>query len=496
MELGELIKDIYVGKFSEEELATKIKSIKIRSEEVENGDLFILLKNDELAKDKVRMALENGAEMVLCENDFGLKNCHVIEKPRRAFALMEKRLHHDAVDKMKVIGVTGTNGKTTISHIIYDILKNAGKKVGLVGTLGIKTSGEYEDTGFTTPDPDVLHEAFEKMLQEGCEYVVMEASAHALILDKLEGINFEVGILTNITQDHLDFFGNMQNYYLAKLKLFENSRCKIAFVCSDCVNSKKIAKDAGANIFTYGVTTPSNTFASNVNLTSDGSSFICQSGDKIFDVQVPLVGNFNVQNTLAAISACLSLGVSVEHIQSALKFMPPVEGRFNVIKKGDVNVVVDFAHTPDGLDKIISSARSFTSGRIITVFGCGGDRDRLKRPIMGEIATRLSDFVVFSSDNPRFEKPDEIIEEIKKGAIRQNYIAEPDRSKAILLALKQAKAGDTVIIAGKGGEKYQDICGQKIPYDDYSVVLSFDNLTHLEEENITCQSPLKPSLSS
>lgn len=454
-------------------LEAEVQNVCINLDKLQKGDIFLLLKDDESAQFKMQEALKKGAKFVLAASDYGLRDCYAIRNPRRAFAIMEKKLHGSACDKMKIIGVTGTNGKTTTTNLIYDILRGAGKKVGIIGTLGAKVDGEFIDTGFTTPDPDILHSIFQNMQKQGVEYVVMEVSAHALALEKMEGIKFDVAVLTNISQDHLDFFGTMENYEKAKYKLFSLSRSRFGVVCADGVNMNKFMKACQIPVCSYGINSPSDVFAIDIKQSLQGSEFICNCNDEVMIVKTPLAGEFNVQNALAAISTCSALGIEKEVILRELKYAPMVDGRFNVLSGEGKRVVVDFAHTPDGLEKIIKNVRALTEGRVITVFGCGGNRDSSKRPIMGKIATSLSDQVVFTSDNPRFEEPMDIIKDIEKGAVVNNYVIQPDRRKAIAMALDAAKENDTVIIAGKGAEKYQDIKGEKHPYDDYSEVYNY-----------------------
>lgn len=450
-------------------LSLDVKNIKIDADKVEKGDLFLLLKDDKNSKSKIKKATKNGARIILVPRDYAIENCYVIENPRRAFALMEKRLNKCACDKMKIIGVTGTNGKTTTTNMIYHILKSAEKKVGIIGSLGYKTEGDWVETGFTTPDPDILHHIFKKMKDEKIEYVVMEVSAHALALEKMDGIRFEIGVLTNITQDHLDFFGDMENYSQAKFKLFDG-RSERAVVCVDDVDENIFSRICKAPFVSCGLTVPSDVFGAVISQSFLGSEFFCSMGGKTFHAEIPLVGIFNVRNALAAISVCAALGIDCQRIVAGLKTMPQVDGRFNIISKNGRTIVIDFAHTPDGLEKVIQTAKALTAGRVLTVFGCGGDRDAIKRPIMGKISTTLSDKSYFTSDNPRFEDPKSIVEQIAKGAVNKNYVCQPDRKRAIKMALDEALEGDVVIIAGKGNEKYQDICGEKIPYDDYSQV--------------------------
>lgn len=454
-----------------EEKNLNYEDVCVDLDSLQKGQIFLLLKDDDDAEPKIRLALKKGAKCVLASKSFGVDNCFEIEKPRAFWAIVEKKKHHDAVDKMKVIAVTGTNGKTTTTHIIYQILKEAGEKVALIGTLGAFFDQKHIETNLTTPDPDLLHKLFEDFYNAGARYVVMEASAHALELDKLAGINFEVAVLTNITQDHLDFFGDMQHYQNAKLKLFQPNVSKKAALCVDSVDVKKILNNLEIPYITCGLNSPSDVFGAIENESIDGSIVLCNAKGVPFLFQLPLVGRYNVENCLAAIAVCNELGIDKKCVQSALKHMGEIEGRFNVVKGAGKTVVIDFAHTPDGLEKIIHTARPFAKGKVLTVFGCGGNRDAKKRPIMGKIASSLSDAVVLTSDNPRFEDPMEIISQIAEGVeVGKDVLVEPDRAKAIKVAINLAEKNDVVIIAGKGGEKYQDINGIKVPYDDLSVV--------------------------
>lgn len=454
-------------------MARDVKSIKIDPQKVEPGDVFLLLKDDKFSKKKIAQAFKRGATIALASRDYGIKSCFVVSRPRLAFAVMEKRLHKCACDKMKIIGVTGTNGKTTTTNIIYHILSSAGKKVGIIGSLGYKIDGEWIETGFTTPDPDMMHEIFQKMKNEKVEYVVMEVSAHALELEKMEGITCEVGVLTNITQDHLDFFGDMTNYSKAKYKLFDGKHCKRAVVCVDDVSEDEFALKCKVPYVSCGLENASDVFGAIISQSLSGSEFFCGMGGNLMRASIPLVGTYNIENALAAIATCALLGIDAKKIISCLKDMLQVDGRFNVIERCGKTIVIDFAHTPDGLEKVIKTTKNLTKNRVLVVFGCGGDRDAIKRPIMGKISTTLCDMSYFTSDNPRFEDPDSIVQQIAFGAVNKNFVCQPDRKKAIELALDEAHSGDVVIIAGKGTEKYQDICGKKIPYDDYSQVCDY-----------------------
>ena len=470
MKFKNIIKNLDID-LSDDILDINIKNVVADSRKVKSGDVFLLLKDDDKAHMKIEQAFEKGAKFVLCNREYPFQNCFVVKNLRSAFAIMNKNLHHGCCDKLKIIGVTGTNGKTTISNLVYDIIKSAGKKVGLIGTLGYKIDDDFVETFFTTPDPDELHAIFDKMVKKGVEYVVMEVSAHALFLHKLDGIKFEIGVLSNITEDHLDFFGSMEEYANAKYMLFENT--KRAVVCSDTIDMQTFCQRTNVDVVTYALDCPSDVFAVNVFSSFEGTQFFCNCFDELFEVQTPLIGQYNVLNTLAAICVCHLIKIDEKEICEGLKNAPQIEGRFNIIKLGGKTIVVDFAHTPDGLEKVILAAKQLGENRILTLFGCGGDRDRKKRPIMGKIASNLSDVVVLTSDNPRFEDPLQIIEEISSGAKKQNYLIEPDRAKAVKLILDISKEGDIIIIAGKGGEKYQDFGDKKVEYNDFDEIYNY-----------------------
>lgn len=476
MKLWQILKDINF--YADEScLDCEISGISIDSNKVKKGDLFIALKGVNAdGNNFIQEAIEKGAVMSISDCQFGEKIIKV-DDARKAYSLASKNFFDRACDDLIIVGVTGTNGKTTTTSLISKILEGSGIKTGLIGTEGVKFSGKKIETGFTTPDPYVLHSLFKQMKEEGAKYVIMEVSAHALALKKLEGIKFSIGVLTNITEDHLDFFKNMENYSKAKLDFFKKEKMTLGIVCSDDPYARSLMTKADVPIISYGMTYPSDTFASNVRGDFDQTYFTCTCVDDVFqehtkeefEVQTKLVGSYNVLNTLAAISACRALDLTKELIQVNLSCINPVEGRFNVIRCKGISIVIDYAHTPDGLEKVIKTARELTDGRLITLFGCGGNRDRLKRKIMGKIASENSDKVIVTSDNPRFENPMDIINEIKEGLNGDYEICE-NRAEAIKLALDQCNKGDCLIIAGKGGEKYQDIQGVKHPYNDFDVV--------------------------
>lgn len=477
MKLSKLLKDVNYKNHSSRVLSSEITGIVTDHRKVRSGDVFIALKGENFdGNDYVTDAIINGASAVISEEHHNLPECIQVDDARRAYALISKHFYGDACDKMKIIAVTGTNGKTTTCNTITDILRRNGKEVGVIGTLGASIDGELVDTGMTTPDPDRLHEIFKKMYDEGKEYVVMEASAHALALKKLDGITFEVGVLTNITEDHLDFFGDMETYAKAKFKLFDKNRVKKAVICKGKTFDDKFLEKIKVPYITYGLGEDADKKSLTATVLKKdfcGSYFITKFNGREHIVKTPLIGLYNVENVLASIGVCDALGLTMEQIIKGVSCSQPVEGRFNVVNVNGINIIIDFAHTPDGLEKVISTTRELANDLLVVIFGCGGNRDKLKRPIMGEIASRLADEVILTSDNPRYEKPMDIIGDIRKGITSGNVKAIADRRGAIEYALEKYPPGTTIVIAGKGGEKYQDIMGIKYPYNDLDIVNNF-----------------------
>lgn len=471
--------DIKLDEFQEE---IEIKNIEISLENVKKGDLFFDLKGDQ----NINKAIDKGASFVI---KYGKKNksegkrVFIHSDPRRLFALLSKKLCWNACDKLKIIGITGTNGKTSITKLVADILKSVGKKVGTIGTMGCEFLGRHIETGFTTPDPNLLHSLFLKMYRSGVEYVVMEVSAHSIFLKKLEGIRFEILALTNITQDHLDFFGSMENYASTKLSFFKKEHAKQGVICIDDPFALRLLGKTDIPLITYGVENPSDIFAIDMQSEFSGSEFICNCLDEVFRIDTRLVGDYNILNCLCAIAVARLLGVEIDDIVDGVASSQPESGRFNIISFSGINVVIDYAHTPDGLEKILQTAKPLCKGKLNLLFGCGGNRDTLKRPIMGGISESYADKVFLTSDNPRFEDPLQIIRDIECGMSKQNHEVCVDRKIAIYTALSNCNEGDCLIIAGKGAEKYQDIKGQKFAYSDFDEIFKFfrGNLKVLEQ---------------
>ncbi len=382
-------------------------------------------------------------------------------------------------NRMRMVGVTGTNGKTTTTHMIRHILKAQGHKVGVIGTVHIMIGDTSYPIHNTTPDVVDLQHILHQMVQENVEYCVMEVSSHALALGRVSGVEFDTAVFTNLTQDHLDFHKTFENYLAAKCKLFEQVSApnqvkdnKGAVINIDDSYGHRVMEKTTAPTITYSTLGKGTLNASDVHMSTKNSQYTVNYKGESYPVSMNTTGLFNVYNTLAAIGACLQEGISMEAIDTALKTFSSVPGRFELIEEGqDFAVVVDYAHTPDGLQNILETAKAIKENRIIIVFGCGGDRDATKRPIMGRIAAVYGDKIYVTSDNPRTEDPVQIVKDVEVGvkeALRDgtSYEVIVDRREAINHAIHDAKAGDIVIIAGKGHENYQILKNETIHFDD------------------------------
>lgn len=404
----------------------------------------------------------------------------------KAIAALSSLFYGEPGRKMRLVGVTGTNGKTTVTHLIQKMLQDAQNKVGLIGTLGRKTgaSKQYDSTGHTTPMAIELQEILSEMSHEGLDSVVMEVSSHALDQYRVYGCDFEVAVFTNLTQDHLDFHKTMDNYRQAKTKLFSGlnpgSGKRSAVINLDDPSAEAFVKacPSGVEIYTYSIDAPAaNVRAQNVFYSITGASFTAVTPQGSAPVRLQIAGKFSVYNALCALAAGLGLGIPLTECIRSLEGVEGVRGRFEIVSR-EPFVIVDYAHTPDGLENILSAARLVTpeGGRLIAVFGCGGDRDATKRPKMGAIAENLADLLVVTSDNPRTEDPQQIITDILSGIKKfdsKRMIVNPDREQAIQQAIGLAQASDLVVVAGKGHEDYQILADRVIHFDDKEVVQKY-----------------------
>lgn len=458
------------------ELNLEINKIEYDSRKVEKGDLFVAVEGFNVDGHKfVKGALEKGAAAVICSKDMEgeLKGTVVkVKNTRKALALVSSNFYNSASNKIKLIGVTGTNGKTTSTYMIKSILEKAGHKTGVIGTIANYIGNEKIKSQRTTPESLELHEMFKKMVNSEIKYCVMEVSSHSLSLDRVYGLKFSQGIFTNLTQDHLDFHKTFENYYSAKLELFKNTENCIINI--DDKYGERILNDIKENssIITYTIEGQGHIVAKNVINHSRGAEFDLYYKGNSIHINLRIPGKYNVYNALCSAGACLGEGISLEKIKEGLEDVV-VPGRCEIATKDydlDFYVIIDYAHTPDGLENILKTAREFTKGRLISVFGCGGDRDKTKRPIMGKIGSNLSDIAVITSDNPRTEEPMPIIEDILKGIDKDNYMVVESRKEAIKKAMEMAESEDVIVVAGKGHEDYQILKDKVIHFDEREVI--------------------------
>ncbi len=469
MKLSELLQSVEtVGTVAD----VCVRSIAYDSRAVEPGDVFVCIKG--YATDGhqyVQKAIENGAAAIVAQDSVEADVPVVyVKDSRMALAQMSRVYYGKPDEKMKIIGITGTNGKTTVTYLIKHILEHYGHKVGLIGTNQNMIGDVVLPTQRTTPESKELYLMFADMANAGCSHVVMEVSSHALYLSRVGGIQFEVGVFTNLTQDHLDFHGDMENYYLAKAMLFDV--CKKSVVNTDDAYGKRIARLA-PNLLDYSVDTASALQASDIEISAKGVLYDAEHNGERTSVHVAIPGMFSVYNSLAALGCVMQLGIQTDDAVRALLTAHGVKGRAEVVPTSTpYTVLIDYAHTPDGLENILSTVNEFKKARLITVFGCGGDRDRTKRPLMGETAARLSDFVVVTSDNPRMEDPEAILDDIIPGIEKTDcpYVRIANRKEAIAYALSHAEAGDIIVLAGKGHETYQILNTGTIHFDEREVV--------------------------
>jgi UDP-N-acetylmuramoyl-L-alanyl-D-glutamate--2,6-diaminopimelate ligase len=454
----------------------EISGIAYDSRRVKPGDLFVCIKGFKVdGHEFISQAIGQGAAAVIVEKEVEDAKVPLIKvkNSRRALALISAAFFSNPSSKFKLIGVTGTNGKTTTTYLIKTILEQGGSKVGLIGTNQNMIGDKVLPAERTTPESLELQQLFSDMVKEKVDYVVMEVSSHSLELNRVDGCNFEIGIFTNITQDHLDFHVTMENYLKAKTTLFK--RCKKGIINVDDSSSEYILNNGTCEMITFGIDKEADIHAKDIEISEKGVKFDVDTpyGSKFIELGIP--GRFSVYNALGSIGACLALGISLEQIQQGLKQAKGVPGRAQIVETGkDFTVLIDYAHTPDGLENILNTVNGFAKGRVVTLFGCGGDRDKTKRPIMGEIAGKLSDFCIITSDNPRTEDPLQILNHIEEGIKKTDcsYVVIENRFEAIKYALENAKKDDVIVLAGKGHETYQILKDRVIHFDEKEIVES------------------------
>ena len=464
-------------------LDIEIEGIENNSKNVKKGYMFVAISGfSSDGHDYIQNAIENGATVIVAENVKKIKKDSIpdnitliiAENTREFLALSSCNFYNNPSKKFKLIGITGTKGKTTTTFMIKEILEKAGKKVGLIGTVATYINGKkLGDSERTTPESLELQKLFSQMVDEKVEYVVMEVSSQSLKLHRVDGCNFDLVAFTNLSEDHISEkeHPNMQDYFESKLKLF--NMCKTGFVNIDDLHGNKIPQMFPENDITgYGIDNYGNFLAKDITITNSYVDFKVKITDRNERVKVDIPGRFTVYNALCAICVCKKLGIDAEIIKTALEKIK-VPGRSEMVEnKLEIPIMIDYAHSPESLENILRAVKSYTRGRVISVFGCGGDRDTRKRPIMGEISGKIADYTIITSDNPRTEDPEKIVEQIEKGISKTKgkYESIVDRTKAIEKAIKMANKNDIIVLAGKGHEPYQEINGVKHPFDERIIV--------------------------
>jgi len=465
--------------------SVEVTGITYDSRDAADGHVFVAIPGFKAdGSTFAAQAVDRGAKAVVLEKDIKLPTEAVkviVPNARIALAELSSAFYGHPSRHLKMIGITGTNGKTTTSFLIEAILRKAGHKVGVIGTVEARINGKGVPVKLTTPESSELQELLSRMLKEGVTHVVMEVSSHSLELHRVHGVEFDVAIYTNLTHDHLDFHGNMQNYLRAKLKLFEKlgkgvKKDVTAIINVDDPYGKKIMTYVDGNILTYGAVNNANLNASNIETSINTMTFELQSFDSKFNVSTNLIGIPNAYNIMAALLCGKVFGLTYEQMKGAVEDLKYIPGRFERIDAGQkFPVIVDFAHSPDSLMKLLETVRPLTKGKLILVFGCPGERDRAKRPVMGDIAIKMADFTFITTDDPHGESPERIIAEIEAGVVGaggesgNNYRKMEDRRSSIEQAINMAQPGDLVVIAGRGHERFQDYKGAKVQIDDREV---------------------------
>ena len=468
MKLSELLNE-NVGELADVE----ISGVTCDSRYVKKGNLFFCINGATVDGHKfAKSAVESGAIAVVCERDIGLENQIIVKNSRRAFANSSAKWFNNPADKLKIIGVTGTNGKTSVSYMLKAILEYAGHKVGLVGTIQNMICDDVIPSKNTTPSAYELQSMFALMVSAGCSYCIMEVSSHALDQDRAYGVSFEAAMFTNLTQDHLDYHNTMENYLKAKKKLFYS--CKVAVLNYDDEYYNQMVEELNCRVVTYSAKSELATYtAKNINLKTDSIDFIFSGIGLISKIKTKIGGKFTPYNAMCAAACAVELGIELETISSAFLNMPSIKGRAEVVPcDRDFTVIIDYAHTPDGLENILKTFSDCEKNRLITVFGCGGDRDKTKRSKMGAIAAALSDYVIVTSDNPRSEEPMDIINDILEGmkCSKAKFETIENRTEAIKRAIKIAEKDDIIVLAGKGHETYQILKTGTIHLDEREIV--------------------------
>ncbi len=480
MKLNELLTYLHEPLLKIEE-DIEITSIEMDSRAVKEGSLFVCIDGYTVdGHDYADQAVEKGAVVILAEKPLQVNvPVIIVNDTKRAMARLADAFYRQPTQELHLIGVTGTNGKTTTTHIIEKIMAEAHKKTGLIGTMYIKIGDEQEAVQNTTPESLTLQKTFRKMRDKGVTNAMIEVSSHALDLGRVHGCDFDVAVFTNLTQDHLDYHHTMEAYKQAKGLLFAQlgnnfnvNKPKFAVLNRDETVCDEYIKMTAAKVLTYGIDHKADVMANNITMTSNGTTFDLIAFGEKRTVSVNMAGKFSIYNILAAACASLASNIDLDTIVRAIEKLEGVRGRFELVDGGqDFTVIVDYAHTPDSLENVLLTIKQFAKGDIFCVVGCGGDRDKTKRPLMAQIAAEHSNEPIFTSDNPRSEDPGMILKDMEAGVLNKHYHSILSREEAISFAIKNAKKNDVVLIAGKGHETYQQIGKEVFDFDDREVAL-------------------------
>lgn len=475
MRLQELLKHLHpLIPFSGEN--PKITSVENDNRKVQKGSLFICIKGYTVdGHDFAKEAVKTGAVAVIAERPLSLDvPVVIVQDTNRAMAVLADAFYEHPTKRLHLIGITGTNGKTTTSHLIETILADAGKKMGLIGTMYTKIDDKILKTKNTTPESLTLQKTFKQMVDSKVDSAVIEVSSHALDLGRVHGCDFNIAVFTNLTQDHLDYHITMEEYKRSKGLLFSQlgnsfdiQYPKFAVLNMDDPATEMFRKSTAAHIISYGIDNTADFQAKNIQMASSGTTFDLILSHHRYPVKMKLIGKFSVYNVLASIATAYVSGISIDDIIQTIESVEGVTGRFEVIDAGqDFSVIVDYAHTPDSLENVLKTIQQFAKKKVIVLIGCGGDRDRKKRPLMAKIACQYATDLVLTSDNPRSEDPLDILKEMEEGVQGKKYSIIPDRKEAILSAVHMASTGDVILIAGKGHETYQIVGNHVFDFDD------------------------------
>lgn len=455
---------------------TEITSIENDNRKVQKGSLFICIKGYTVdGHDFAESAVNSGAAAVLAERPLSLDVPVILVKDTtRAMAVLSDAFYEQPTKDLHLIGITGTNGKTTTSHLIEKIFADAGQITGLIGTMYTKIADKTIETKNTTPESLTLQKTFKKMVKAGVEIAVMEVSSHALDLGRVHGCDYDVAVFTNLSQDHLDYHKTMDEYKRAKSLLFaqlgntfNHQKPKFAVLNADDPASDMYSRSTAAHVITYGIDNKADIQAKNIQMTSSGTWFDLNVQTEKYPIKMQLIGKFSVYNVLASIAASIVSGIDIKAVIESIEGVTGVSGRFELVSAGqDFTVIVDYAHTPDSLENVLKTIRNFVKKKVFVIVGCGGDRDRTKRPLMAQIACQWATDPIFTSDNPRSEDPLAILKEMEAGVQGEIYRIIPDRKEAIQTAIGEASEGDVILIAGKGHETYQIIGNVVHDFDD------------------------------